>query len=187
MSRSDLHMNSLLYSPSVCIDASHHRASRQNAALSIERFVASRNSTLRKAMATGNGDDMRCQECNGILSCACCASGQQSSETCWLTIALVDLTGARQTIGPLHHSTLCLVVRDAAAWWKQVNRSTANVIHGIRPLRDGETLRSSGIRDGDNVTMVVSTEEVWEHQNATPILSLHTRHAYIAPVTNVEN
>ena len=119
-------------------------------------------------MATGKGDEMRCQECNGILSCAHCTSEEQYSDTCWFTIALMDLAGTRQTIGPLHHNTLCLVVRDAAAWWKQVNRSAVNVLHGIRPLLDDETLKGSGICDGDQVTVVISSEDAGEGQPATP-------------------
>ena len=118
-------------------------------------------------MATGKGDTVRCQECNGIMSCAHCTSEEEHSVTCWLTIALMDLAGTRRTIGPLHRSTLCLVVRDAAAWWKQVDRSAVNVLHGIRPLMDDETLKDSGICDGDHVTVVISSDDAGKRQPAT--------------------
>ena len=121
----------------------------------------------RDSMAAGEGNALRCHECDRIMTCAHCSPDTDYSFDSWLTIAVRDGTGTQRTLGPLHRSTLCLVVRDAAAWWKQVDRSAVSVLHGSRPLKDQETLKDSGICNGDQVTVVLNSDDLGRRQVAT--------------------
>ena len=106
-----------------------------------------------------------CARCFSVRYCSRKCQGQHWAShvrDCWFMIALVDLAGAQQQVGPVHSSTTSLMIKDAAAAWKQTDRTVISLVHGTRRLRDWETLGSAEIFDGESVTVVVISREAQE-------------------------
>ena len=78
-------------------------------------------------------------------------------------LGCIDMNGHRQLVGPVHASTECHVVKEAAAALKGVASFSVSLVHNTKCLQDGHTLGSSGIRKEQDIKVIITPLETWDH------------------------